>query len=273
VSGSYPEGYDVYVQLTQSSRGIKSEPLVLSARYVGNALINWTWGIEELNPVTNLDLSLRLPWPIPGTTARTTISGEGQYSGTVTWDPHDAVFATGVEYTATVALTANTDYFFEDPSGFFHNIAGTTVDVVTTNPTSTSVTLEVDFPVTTSATYDAYIPLADYIATPVEEESPSPPSHGWDIDWNNYTLACTDLYWETREDDGGSYNWWNNSPFEDVDSTRYYVHFTLQTQNNYYPLFHYLGQGDFYHPDAAVEIVSRSYDGYEIELRLGFYLP
>jgi hypothetical protein len=180
-SGSFPNGFDVHVRLAQSSKGIKSAPIVIKARPLGDADVNWDWGDETISlTISDTDLSSALPAPAAGGPMPTTVSGGSyQYTGgTITWAPADANFVAGTQYTATVTLTATSGFTFENVGSFFH-YAGTVQHVV--DASRNSVVIEINFPALAPPSSEP-IYLYQFIGRPVPNNSPVAyvPSLNWE---------------------------------------------------------------------------------------------
>jgi len=106
------------------------------------------WNIKELIPITNAAISITEPETdaAPSTVA----SGTGNFTiGAVSWNPADNPFQAGVEYTATVTLTAHEDYFFAEELNST-TINGNDATVVTN--TASTLTLVYTFPPTRTVT-------------------------------------------------------------------------------------------------------------------------
>jgi hypothetical protein len=61
--------------------------------------------------------------PVTGETPAATITGNDQYSGTVTWEPDHSVFESKTHYTATIILTAKEGYTLEGVAANFFTVA------------------------------------------------------------------------------------------------------------------------------------------------------
>jgi uncharacterized repeat protein (TIGR02543 family) len=75
-------------------------------------------------------------------------NGKTPFTATITWDHADTTFKPGTEYTATVVLTADSNYYFANDTGSNHTIADTgtkshTVNVATDASSSTVTFTEV----------------------------------------------------------------------------------------------------------------------------------
>jgi len=61
--------------------------------------------------------------PVTGAVPVTTITENGQYSGTVTWNGNPSVFAASTQYIATITLTAKTGFTLQGVAGNFFTVA------------------------------------------------------------------------------------------------------------------------------------------------------
>jgi len=106
------------------------------------------WNIKELVPITEAAISVIEP---ETDAAQSTVAnGTGNFSiGAVSWSPDDNPFQAGVEYTATVTLTAREDYFFAS------TMTAATIngnDATVTGNTASTLTLVYTFPPTRTIT-------------------------------------------------------------------------------------------------------------------------
>jgi hypothetical protein len=62
--------------------------------------------------------------PVTGGIPVTSITGTAQYTGTVTWEPNHTVFAPNTAYTATIKLTAKTNYTLQGVAENFFTVDG-----------------------------------------------------------------------------------------------------------------------------------------------------
>jgi len=77
----------------------------------GDMTLYAKWNIIEMIPITDVDITITQPET--GAVLNNNASGSGNFTiGDVLWSPNDNPFLEGVEYTATVTLTANQDYAF-----------------------------------------------------------------------------------------------------------------------------------------------------------------
>ena len=77
----------------------------------GNITLYARWEAEEKIPVT--DVAITVIWPVTGAVPSAAASGSGNFNiGAVSWSPDDNPFHGGVEYTASLTLTAHEDYAF-----------------------------------------------------------------------------------------------------------------------------------------------------------------
>jgi hypothetical protein len=86
--------------------------------------------------------------PVTGETPVTAVTPTGQYTGTVVWNPADAPFKANTAYTATITLTAATDYTLQGVTANFFQVAGA---ATMTNPANSGVVTAV-FPKTNTGT-------------------------------------------------------------------------------------------------------------------------
>ena len=100
--------------------------------------------VYTLMPITNAGIDITAP--VYGETPATAIDGEAEHftAGTVTWSPTDNPFKPGTEYTATITLTAKSDYTFT--ASTTATVNGQTATI--SNNTGTTVTLTYKFPAT-----------------------------------------------------------------------------------------------------------------------------
>jgi hypothetical protein len=79
-------------------------------------------------PVSDTDLTARIPAPVIGNTPKGTFSGS-QYSGTLAWNPNDSSFKSNTAYTARVTLSPAFGYTLDGlgPGAFTHSGADTAV--------------------------------------------------------------------------------------------------------------------------------------------------
>jgi hypothetical protein len=64
--------------------------------------------------------------PVTGAARVTAITGNDQYSGTVTWSPNNSTFASATVYTATITLTAKAGYTLQGVAANYFTVAGVT---------------------------------------------------------------------------------------------------------------------------------------------------
>jgi len=115
----------------------------------GDMTLYAKWDILEKIPITAAAVTVTEPETdaAPSTAAS---GGEGKFTiGAVSWEPDDNPFLTGVEYTATVTLTAHRDYLFAADLDTA-TINGQPATVV--NQTETTLTLVYTFPPTRTVT-------------------------------------------------------------------------------------------------------------------------
>jgi hypothetical protein len=123
--------------------------------------------------VSDLDLTAKLPSPVMGGTAVTYFSAP-QYTGTVDWSvtsgsPHSGVFGAATAYTATVTLTAASDYTFTGVGvNSFTHAAGTAANG------ANSGVVAIAFPATGSvaATVVSDLNLTAKVPSPVSGGTP-----------------------------------------------------------------------------------------------------
>jgi hypothetical protein len=100
--------------------------------------------------VSDLDLSSKLPRPVPGATPKLYLSTP-QYSGVVNWFPAHGIFRADIAYTATITLTAASGYTFTGvgANAFSHNGKDGSVTPNPSNPVSRGK-VTIKFPMTMS---------------------------------------------------------------------------------------------------------------------------
>jgi hypothetical protein len=86
--------------------------------------------------------------PITGGTPVTVITGNDQYSGTVTWNGNPSAFAAATQYTATITLTPKTDYTLQGVTSDFFTVEG----AATVSNSDDSGTITAVFPQTAAIT-------------------------------------------------------------------------------------------------------------------------
>jgi hypothetical protein len=188
VGSSFLEtGYDVYMRLSQGNK--VSAPMVLRARLVGNVLVDWNWGEEELVTVSNMNLTTKLRAPVLGADVPVIVSDDEQYTGGyITWEPAHSTFQPNTDYAATFTLTAEPGYTFEDLAGsFYHTILpGTSVSA--SNNQGTSIDIQVEF------TAIAKIDLTDYVISPYQNVNLSFD----DTIFEDNGFSCTGILWQMK---------------------------------------------------------------------------
>ena len=163
----------------------------------------------------------------PNTTA--TVAGTAHcMASAVTWNPADAAFE-AKEYTATVTLTADTDYTFANDAVFTINGHKATV----TKNTDGSVTLSYTFPALTGphthtyggnwsfATPDTHIRYCTANDLSYEEAPHSITSWTANTDGKTHTGTCTDCHYVKTE----NHSWvvdHEDAPTATAEGTRYY---------------------------------------------------
>jgi hypothetical protein len=80
--------------------------------------------------------------PLPGNEPDTSVTSGIGYTASVTWSPNPVTFVSNTSYTATITLTANTDYTLTGVAADFFTLAGSSSD---TNPVN-SGTVTAVFP-------------------------------------------------------------------------------------------------------------------------------
>lgn len=99
--------------------------------------------------------------PVTGETPVTSIGFSDQYTGTVAWNPNHSVFAENTVYTATVTLTAKTDWTLQGIPAYFFSVFGTSLPA--TNNANSGIVAAV-FPLTIDALTKASIDQAVALA-------------------------------------------------------------------------------------------------------------
>ncbi|MBV5267143.1 MAG: hypothetical protein JZU67_01195, partial [Burkholderiaceae bacterium] len=74
--------------------------------------------------------------PLPGNVPDTSVTPGTGYTASVTWSPSPAAFVSNTSYTATITLTAATDYILTGVTANFFTVAGSSSD---TNPVNSGV--------------------------------------------------------------------------------------------------------------------------------------
>jgi hypothetical protein len=74
--------------------------------------------------------------PLPGNVPDTSVTPGTGYTASVTWSPSPAAFVSNTSYTATITLTAATDYTLTGVTANFFTVAGSSSD---TNPVNSGV--------------------------------------------------------------------------------------------------------------------------------------
>jgi len=103
--------------------------------------------------------------PVVGAARVTQTGYSNQYTGTVAWSPNHGVFQPNTQYTATISLSAKTNYTLQGVTPNFFTVAGATA---TTNAANTGVITAV-FPATARTVTQNAIPG---ISAPAAGESP-----------------------------------------------------------------------------------------------------
>jgi hypothetical protein len=108
-------------------------------------------GGTETNPVA-IDIAAieGVTVPATGGTPVTTITGNAQYSGTVTWEPDHSAFESKTHYTATITLTAKTGYTLQGVEADFFTVE----DALSTSNAANSGVVTVVFPSTAGTETD-----------------------------------------------------------------------------------------------------------------------
>jgi formylglycine-generating enzyme required for sulfatase activity len=107
-------------QLTHSTNN--GSPITVSYGSLQKTTNNLT-----VNPkVINIAVIQGVTAPVKGATPITNITQNDQYSGTVAWSPNDSTFAHVTQYTATITLTAKSDYTLQGVGANFFTVAGAT---------------------------------------------------------------------------------------------------------------------------------------------------
>ncbi|MDR2210899.1 MAG: hypothetical protein LBO65_05440 [Spirochaetaceae bacterium] len=120
---------------------------------IGEALVDVQAGSRnnadiKMTVLFQSDLTGTFNRPVAGETPAAAITSTTQYTGTITWSPGDSTFSTGTVYTATVTLTAKSDYtFFDGVEANTFTYTGVT-SVITTAVNSGTATVMVTFPST-----------------------------------------------------------------------------------------------------------------------------
>jgi hypothetical protein len=143
---------------------------------------------EEI-PVSDWDLTLKVPQPVKGSKAGTIISSV-QYTGTVSWypdtpDPAVNGFQAGEDYTATVTLTAASGYTFTGVSSFTHGaLNGGNITTLSNN--GDTAAFAINFPPVPTDTTVTDLDLTARVPRPVTGDTPVPMVFG-----TQYTGAVT----------------------------------------------------------------------------------
>ena len=153
--------------------------------------------------------------PAHGATPVTTITPTDQYTGTVEWSPDDVTFQAGIEYTATITLTAEQGYTFTGVAEDFFSVEGTPDGTAVRNEADTGV-VTVEFPVTPHIVVD--IPAIEGITFPEIGQEP-------------VTVITSSMQYT------GTVEWYDNEGlFDSVefeDETIYYAIITLTAETGY----------------------------------------
>jgi len=106
--------------------------------------------VTPLNGTIEVAMTAPAAGAVPESTL--TVPAGGGYTGTVTWEPATTQFAEQTGYTATVILTADSGYVFDQ--GTTVNVTGATVDMqsilISTETEQNTLTFRVSFPETTA---------------------------------------------------------------------------------------------------------------------------
>jgi len=100
--------------------------------------------------VINIAAIAGLCVPLPGNVPDTNVAAGLGYTASVTWSPNPAAFVSNTSYTATITLTASTDYTLTGVTANFFTVAGSSSD---TNPVNSGVVTAV-FPAVVYAIND-----------------------------------------------------------------------------------------------------------------------
>jgi hypothetical protein len=99
--------------------------------------------------------------PVTGATPVTEITATDEYTGTVTWLPDDATFQAETAYTATITITAKTDYTLYGVAQNFFDVAGA---IAVSNDEHSGVVTAVfpNYAISLSPAVTLTLPAADY---------------------------------------------------------------------------------------------------------------
>jgi len=117
--------------------------------------------------------------PANGGTPVRTITGNAQYSGTVTWSPDHSTFAPAMQYTATIILTPKDGFTLEGVRDNFFSVARA---ISVTNAANSGVITAV-FPLTASTNIDS---VAISVTAPVKSATPNTTASGT----GNFTIGA-----------------------------------------------------------------------------------
>jgi hypothetical protein len=215
-------GYDVYMVITNN--GYKSQAENISARFVGDTLVEWNWGIEEVQDLVGCISPLPIIGEYPDV-GYFSSPCDGYYGEYVRWYDNvngelvSSMFAPDTPVTAEVKLFAQPGFSFEDITFTYGSFE------VSTRPYSEgSIILSVTFP-------GGIIDLSQHISVPTVGQIPYPSGSGFQGPWPNLYYYCSALSW-SKSPNGT--NWVALSPTEEVDLNNFYkVRIMLET--GYYP--------------------------------------
>jgi hypothetical protein len=188
-----------------SAGGTKS---IVYAADSGTVTIVFVETTNASDTVTDRDLTTKVPQPASGDLPLAAVAGL-QYSGSVSWTEteggasHDnsVPFAEGVKYTATVDLTAASDYTFagiaaSPPASPYFTYTRTGVTVTHSAGSETTLQVNVAFPPTVAATRVSLLDLAPYLLEPEREESAAGSLASGEytglVTWKKYDSALSD---------------------------------------------------------------------------------
>jgi hypothetical protein len=132
VNGSFPADQDYMVKVTLTANagwtfdGVAAGAFshngastITNRANSGEVIIGFPKTGNTVAKVTDLDLTGKVPAPLFGWQARSSVSGE-QYGGTITWAPPvNGSFQADKEYMVKVTLTANAGWTFDGVAGAF----------------------------------------------------------------------------------------------------------------------------------------------------------
>ena len=186
VSGSLPAG----LSLSQNGT-ISGTPTECSAKTFTVQAANEKGKVTKSLTLTVDPAKVNLPdvngvvAPVKGATAVTAITANDQYTGTVTWSPalNNGQFDAGTVYTATINLTAKTNYTFTGLTASFFKVADSANTSCTVGGDGSTATVTAVFPATAAS---AAVKLDKPVITGIAQQGSD-----WVISWNAVTNATS----------------------------------------------------------------------------------